>query len=226
MTLFSTTTSAYSLPEHYEVLLFHLVLCENKASYFNCHFRLLDELWKWKSFSCLSLQKQLIIIIHFPKLVFLRHSLYWVTPIIIIYSHWNFSKSSLSTSSIMIVVFVSYFSQVQYLPFSCRYSVYLFSNNIIIIYNIFMDSCVLNYDSLSDPQWHEPLLEECLDEVCVSILMEIMEEDVPVHSSATPCPRVELLPPCLTMLRLLAEYSAACRHKLAVKFSIYTLVTR
>ena len=103
---------------------------------------------------------------------------------------------------------------------------YLFSNNIIIIYNIFMDSCVLNYDSLSDPQWHEPLLEECLDEVCVSILMEIMEEDVPVHSSATPCPRVELLPPCLTMLRLLAEYSAACRHKLAVKSSMYTLVTR
>lgn len=130
--LFSTTTSAYSLPEeHYEVLLFHLVLCENKASYFNCHFRLLDQLWKWKSFSYSSLQKQLIII-HFTKLVFLQYSLYWVTQIII-YSHWNFSKSSLSTSSIMIVVFVSYFLQVWYLPFCCSYSVYIFSNNIIII---------------------------------------------------------------------------------------------
>ena len=78
----------------------------------------------------------------------------------------------------------------------------------------------------ADPQWHEPLLEECMDEVCVSILLEIIEEDAPVHSSATPCPRVELVPACLTILRLLAEYNATCRHKLATKYSVYTLVTR
>ena len=65
-----------------------------------------------------------------------------------------------------------------------------------------------------------------MDEVCVSILLEIIEEDAPVHSSATPCPRVELVPACLTILRLLAEYNAACRHKLATKYSVYTLVTR
>ncbi|XP_068721388.1 rotatin-like isoform X1 [Montipora capricornis] len=79
---------------------------------------------------------------------------------------------------------------------------------------------------LQDPQWHESLLEECMDEVCVSILLEIIEEDAPVHSSATPCPRVELVPACLTILRLLAEYNATCRHKLATKYSVYTLVTR
>lgn len=79
---------------------------------------------------------------------------------------------------------------------------------------------------LLDPQWHEPLLEEHTDEVCMSILLEIMKEDAPLHSLTTPYPRVELVPPCLTILRLLAEYSAACRHRLARKGSTYTLVTR
>ena len=79
---------------------------------------------------------------------------------------------------------------------------------------------------LPDPQWHEPLLEEHTDEVCVSILLEIMEKDAPLHSSTTPCPRVELVPPCLTILRLLAEYSSTCRHRLATKYATYTLVTR
>ena len=79
---------------------------------------------------------------------------------------------------------------------------------------------------LSDPQWHEPLLQEHADEVCMSILSEIVEQDAPVHSSTTPCPRVELIPACLTILRLLAEYSASCRRCLATKLSSYSVITR
>ncbi|CAH3027837.1 unnamed protein product, partial [Porites evermanni] len=79
---------------------------------------------------------------------------------------------------------------------------------------------------LQDSQWHEPLLKEHTDEVCVAILLEIMEQDGPLHSSTTPYPRMELVPPCLTILRLLAEYNASCRHRLATKYSTYTLVTR
>ena len=78
----------------------------------------------------------------------------------------------------------------------------------------------------SDPQWHEPLLKEHTDEVCIAILLEIMEQDGPLHSSTTPYPRVELVPPCLTILRLLVEYNVSCRHRLATKYSTYTLVTR
>lgn len=77
-----------------------------------------------------------------------------------------------------------------------------------------------------DPQWHEPMLQEHTDEVCMSFLHEVLDQDAPLHSSTTPCPRVELIPPCLTILRLLAEYNRTCRHGLATKLSTYTLITR
>lgn len=79
---------------------------------------------------------------------------------------------------------------------------------------------------LLDPQWHEPMLQEHTDEVCMSFLHEVLDQDAPLHSSTTPCPRVELIPPCLTILRLLAEYNRTCRHGLATKLSTYTLITR
>lgn len=85
---------------------------------------------------------------------------------------------------------------------------------------------VLHILFLSDPQWHEPLLDEHADELCASILLEIMEQDAPLHSSTTPIPRVELVPSLLTILRLFAEYSTTCRHRLATKYATYTLVTR
>ena len=70
------------------------------------------------------------------------------------------------------------------------------------------------------------MLQEHTDEVCMSILQEILDQDAPLHSSTTPCARVELIPACMTILRLLAEYNITCRHRLATNASTYTLITR
>lgn len=58
----------------------------------------------------------------------------------------------------------------------------------------------------------------------MNILLEILETSACTHTPTTPAPCMELVPPCLKILRLLTEYSWSCRHRIASKISIYSTV--
>ena len=82
------------------------------------------------------------------------------------------------------------------------------------------------YFILTDPNWHSMLLEEGTDEVALGILKEVLQQDPQTKSNSGACSESELIAPCLAVLRLLVEYNRPCRHKLAQRLSVYSVVSR
>jgi len=58
----------------------------------------------------------------------------------------------------------------------------------------------------------------------MNILLEILESSACTHTPTTPAPNMELVPPCLKILRLLTEYSWSCCHRTASKISTYSTI--
>lgn len=77
---------------------------------------------------------------------------------------------------------------------------------------------------LTDPVWHVELLALKADEATMEILLEILENSACTHTPTTPVPCMEIVPPCLKILRQLTEYSWSCRHRLSSKVSVYSTV--
>ena len=70
------------------------------------------------------------------------------------------------------------------------------------------------------------LLEENGEDKLVKILHECIFKDGKAHLSSIVNPKLDLVPPCLKILRLLTEYNVRCRHKLAQDASVYDILSR
>jgi hypothetical protein len=75
-----------------------------------------------------------------------------------------------------------------------------------------------------DPEWHSELLELKAEETSLEILKEILEKDAETHTPTTPSSSMEMVPPCLKILRLLTEFSWSCRRHLGNKTSVYVTI--
>jgi hypothetical protein len=70
------------------------------------------------------------------------------------------------------------------------------------------------------------LLEESAENSLMKVLHESLSKDGKVHISSIVNPKLDLVPPCLKIVRLLAEYNVRCRHKLAQDASVYDILCR
>ena len=70
------------------------------------------------------------------------------------------------------------------------------------------------------------MLEEGAEISLIKVLHESLFKDGKIHISLIVNPKLELVPPCLKILRLLVEYNVRCRHKLAQDASVYDILSR
>lgn len=70
------------------------------------------------------------------------------------------------------------------------------------------------------------LLEENADNSLIKVLHESLFKDGKIHISPIVNPKLDLVSPCLKILRLLTEYNVRCRHKLAQDASVYDILSR
>ena len=77
-----------------------------------------------------------------------------------------------------------------------------------------------------DPTWHKVLLDEKAEDYLIKLLRVSLYRDGKVHLSSFVNPKLEIVFPCLKIIRLLTEYNVRCRHKLAQDASLYRLLSR
>ena len=70
------------------------------------------------------------------------------------------------------------------------------------------------------------LLEDSAEDALIKLLHESLFKDGKIHISSIVNPKLDLVPPCSKILRLLAEYNVRCRHKLAQDASVYDILFR
>ena len=70
------------------------------------------------------------------------------------------------------------------------------------------------------------MLNDIAEDALLAILEESLIKDGKVHISSIVNPKLELVSPCLVILRLLSEHNVRCRHKLAQNSSVYHLIAR
>lgn len=70
------------------------------------------------------------------------------------------------------------------------------------------------------------MLHEIAEDSLLRILEESLVKDGKVHLSSIVNPKLELVSPCLKIVRLLSEYNVRCRRKLSQISSVYRLVSR
>ena len=70
------------------------------------------------------------------------------------------------------------------------------------------------------------LLEEETDEIALGILKKVVQQSSWTNCTTECSLESELIPPCLTILRLLVEHNRSCRHRLAQRLFVYSVVVR